>query len=213
MPTVEQILAGLSEIADKWRVLAIVWHVYFGALALGLVVGARPSKRLAGILLGLPLLSVSALAWVSGNPFNGTFFALSGAALIVISSRLPRESVSIGPLWAVIPGAFMFIFGWVYPHFLDTSSFLAYLYSAPTGLIPCPTLSIVIGLALVLGGCGSRAWSIVAGIAGVFYGIFGAIRLGVALDWVLLLGAVMIILAVFALTRPKGTGGAATPTA
>ena len=83
MPGPEQILKGLSEIANKWQMLAMVWHVYFGILAVGLIAGVRPSKRLAGILLGLPLLSVSALAWASSNPFNGTLVALAGIALIV----------------------------------------------------------------------------------------------------------------------------------
>jgi len=64
------------------------------------------------------------------------------------------------------------------------------------GSRPCPTLSIVIGLALVLGGLGSRAWSVVVGATGIFYGIFGAAHLGVRLDWVLLLGALMSVLAV-----------------
>ena len=198
MPTPEQILSGLRAIANNWRVLAIIWHVYFAALALGLGLGGRPSKRVAGILLGLPLLSVSVLAWASANPFNGALFVLSGTGLIVISSRLPKVSVRIAPLWAVIPGVFMFIFGWTYPHFLDTSSLWPYLYSAPTGLIPCPTLSIIIGLALVLDSFGSRAWAVVLGALGIFYGLFGAARLGVALDWVLLLGALIVVFTLFA---------------
>jgi hypothetical protein len=205
MPTPEQILSGLGEIANNWRTVAIAWHVYFAAIALGLMSGARPSRRVAGILLALPLFSVSALAWVSGNPFNGTFFAASGAALVVISSGLPRDRIRIAPSWAVVAGAFMFLFGWAYPHFLETTSFLPYLYTAPTGLIPCPTLAIVTGLALVLGGLGSRAWSIVLVATAAFYGIFGAAYLGVALDWMLLPGALMIVLVAFpgAYGRPE----------
>jgi hypothetical protein len=99
-------------------------------------------------------------------------------------------------------GALLFAFGWVYPHFLNTSSFLPYLYSAPTGLIPCPTLSIVIGLALILGGLGARTWSLVLGVTGIFYGIFGSAWLGVLIDWVLLLGALTIVF--FVLVERRG---------
>lgn len=61
-----------------------------------------------------------------------------------------------------------------------------------TGLVPCPTLSIVIGLALMVGGFGSTAWSLVLGATGIFYGALGAARLGVTIDWVLMAGALMI---------------------
>lgn len=197
MPTVEQILSGLREIANTWRAVAIIWHAYFAALAVVLVFGIRPSKRVFGISLGLPLLSVSIIAWASLNPFNGILFALIGIIFIYISTRLPREKVQAAPLWILIPGTLMFIFGWVYPHFLNTSSFLSYLYSAPTGLIPCPTLSIVIGLMLIVNGLGSRFLSLILGIIGMFYGITGVAQLGVSLDWVLLLGAVMIVIKAF----------------
>jgi hypothetical protein len=202
MPTPDEILSGLSEIANTWRVLAIFWHVYFGVLALLLLQGARPSRRVVGVLLGLPLLSVSVLAWINGNPFNGTFFAVSGIALIAISTRLSHDRVRVAPLWAATLGALLFAFGWVYPHFLNTLSFLPYLYSAPTGLIPCPTLSIVIGLALILGGLGARTWSLVLGVTGIFYGIFGSAWLGVLIDWVLLLGALTIVF--FVLVERRG---------
>lgn len=88
-------------------------------------------------------------------------------------------------------------FGWVYPHFLDNAALVEYLYAAPTGLIPCPTLSIVIGFTLILGGLRSRAWCLVLTIVGLFYGVFGAARLGVKIDGVLLLGALATAYAAF----------------
>jgi hypothetical protein len=157
------------------------------------------------VLLGLPLLSVSALAWIHRNPFNGTFFAVSGIALIALSTRLSHDRVWVAPWWAATAGALLFAFGWIYPHFLNTSSFLPYLYSAPTGLIPCPTLSTVIGIGLILGGLGSRAWSLVLGLTGIFYGIFGGARLGVWIDWILVLGALTIVF--FVLVERRGSKG------
>lgn len=207
MPAPEQILNGLREIANNWRAIAIFWHVYFAAVALGLIFGVRLSKRATGILLALPLFSVSGLAWSSANPFNGIVFALLGILMVVISVTLPWGNVHIAPLGIAIPGVLMFIFGWAYPHFLETPSFVPYLYSAPTGLIPCPTLSIVIGLALILDGLGSRPWSFILGAAGLFYGIFGAARLGVIIDVVLLLGALILVLAMFIGKSTRGADG------
>ena len=193
MPSSEQILFGLKEIANNWRGVSIFWHFYFGIIMVLLLSGIRPSKQLAGLLLGLPILSVSAVAWMSVNPFNGLVFGIVGILLLIFSTRLTKEKVQFSPRWVLIPGAVIFAFGWIYPHFLDTLSFLPYLYAAPIGLIPCPTLSIVIGLALLLNGLGSRAISRILGITGLFYGITGVLQLGVAIDLVLVLGAVMIL--------------------
>ena len=193
MPTAEQILSALHQIANQWQMLAMMWHLYFGVLAVGLVLRQRPSKRVGALLLGLPLLSVSILAWISANPFNGAIFALVGLALIALALRLPDEPIQIAPVWGLYSGLLMFLFGWVYPHFLDTASFIPYLYASPTGLVPCPTLSIVIGLSLIVGGFNSRTWSLILGATGLFYGLFGALRLGVTIDLFLLFGSLMLV--------------------
>jgi hypothetical protein len=207
MPTAEQILLGLKEVANNWRPLAIFWHVYFAALVIILILGIRPSKRTAGLLLGLPLLSVSIAAWTVSNPFNGVVYAVIGLMFLYLASRLPREKVKLAAISIIIPGIILFIFGWVYPYFLKTTSFLPFLYSAPTGLIPCPTLSIVIGLFLVLNCLGSRPLSLVLGLLGLFYGITGVVRLRVSIDAVLLLGAFITL--VFA--RMKNRRNSAEP--
>jgi hypothetical protein len=195
MPAPEEILVGLGEIANGWRALAVLWHGYFAAIALAIVLGVRPRKRVVGILLGVPLLSVSFLAWKNGNPFNGGLFAVSALALLAVALFLPRVPVRVASPWFSFSGTLMFLFGWVYPHFLESKSSLSYLYSAPTGLIPCPTLSIIIGLSLILGALGSRTWSRILGALGGFYAITGAAYLGVIIDWGLLFGASMIVLA------------------
>lgn len=197
MPNSEQILNGLSAIANQWQMLATAWHLYFIVLAGGLALGSRLSKRIGAILLAVPLLSVSVLAWLSANPFNGLLFALASVALLIIAIRLPQEPVEIAPLWLTAAGIFLFLFGWLYPHFLESASFLPYLYAAPVGLIPCPTLSIVTGLSLMVGGLESRAWSGVLGGMGLFYALFGAFRLGVTIDLILLLGAVLLLVIAF----------------
>ena len=63
MPSPSEILDGLTTISNHWRGVAITWHVLLAVLGLGLVTGWRPTERLLAVLLALPLLSVSALAW------------------------------------------------------------------------------------------------------------------------------------------------------
>ncbi len=198
MPSAAEILATLTSISNDWTTLAIAWHVLMAAAIGAVALGWRPSRRLGAIALTIPLLSVGALAWGSGNPFNAIVFLLFAILLIVLGLRLPPDRVAPAPVWARVAGVFLIAFGWIYPHFLEGGSWLRYLYAAPTGLIPCPTLSVVIGLTLLASGFSSRAFSLCLGFLGMFYGAFGAFRLGVTLDIVLLAGS--IILMAFAMT-------------
>lgn len=197
MPTSEAILVELKTIANDWQLLSALWHAYFAALILALILRFRPTKRAAGLALALPVLSVSILAWVYANFFNGAIFALLGIVLIAVGARLGCEAVEIAPPWLTVVGALMLGFGWTYPHFLENATAIDYLYAAPAALIPCPTLSIVIGFTLILGGFRSRLWCLVVAMAGIFYGAYGAARLGVTIDWVLFVGALITTYAAF----------------
>lgn len=201
MPTVEQILESLQAIANQWHMLAIFWHLVFAVLALVLVAGRLPSRGVTALLLALPMFSVSLLAWLAANPFNGVAFLAIGVALTVSAWRMAEGRPAPAPRRFLVPGVLMFAFGWGYPHFLGDASPLAYLYAAPTGLVPCPTLAIVIGVTLILDGFGSRSWCYVLGASGVFYGIYGAGRLGVALDAILLIGALVLLARAYTVAR------------
>ncbi|MBD3413944.1 MAG: hypothetical protein GF421_05885 [Candidatus Aminicenantes bacterium] len=194
MPTPTEILNGLALTANEMTALAVVWHVFAALAIIGIIFGWRPSRKTGASLSALPLLSVSVLAWIYSNPFNGTVFLLFAVVLIIIGLRMPHEKIQKAPTWALIFGALMIVFGWIYPHFLEGGSWFKYLYAAPLGLIPCPTLSFTIGFALIANGFSSRAWSIILAAIGAFYGIFGAFRLGVHIDFVLLAGSLLLLI-------------------
>jgi hypothetical protein len=200
MPSPQEILDELEAIANDWRTIGIAWHVVLGAGLIALGLGWRPGRRLTGTLLASPLASVSAVAWQSGNPFNGTTFSVIAAALAGLALSLPHAPIRISTPWLVVPGVSLVVFGWVYPHFLQTDSWAPYLYASPLGLIPCPTLSAVTSVALVIEGLGSRSWSLMLAGSGVLYGLIGWLRLGVTIDTVLLVGATT--LAAAAVSRP-----------
>jgi hypothetical protein len=192
MPTSDRILAGLTEIALAASPLAIVWHLALAVAIVALLAGWRPSRRSAGILIATPLISAGVVAAVFGNPVNASAMGVGGIALIALAARLPAEPVEAGPAWSAAAGWALVAFGWGYPHFLPPGSSFEYLSAAPTGLIPCPSLSVAIGFALLAGGLG-RAWSRVLGALGLLYGLFGALRLGVRIDLFLVLGAVALL--------------------
>jgi len=192
VPTAESILTWATEVANDWRWLALVWHVALAALLISLVVRPQLSRRLVGVLLVLPVSSVGVLAWVSGNPFNGVVFAVLAAAFLSVAMSLPKTSVArASPIW-VTGGATLVGFGWAYPHFVTTDTWTAYAYASPFGLLPCPTLSVVIGLTMVFRGLQSAAWSLLLCAAGVLYGWIGVFVLQVRLDLPLLAGATLL---------------------
>jgi hypothetical protein len=193
VPSATRIHEDLTTIANDAAPLALVWHVLFAIAGLFLFAGWKPSRRMAAALLTLPLVSVGVLAWAFGNPFNGTIFLALALALLAAGARLDEASIRRGPPLAIRVGILMALFGWVYPHFLEAGSPLRYLYAAPTGIVPCPTLAIVIGLALIGDGIGMARWSVLLGTAGVFYALFGTFGLGVEIDLLLLVGAAALI--------------------
>lgn len=194
MPEPAEILAGLTTIANEALLLALAWHLVLGAALLALAKGWRPSQRTARVLVALPLASVAMLALLYGNPFNGVVFAVGTLALLALARRGSHEPVRRGPPWMFWAGAASLSFGWVYPHFLDATP-VAYLIAAPLGLVPCPTLAVAIGAALLGGGLGARAWSLTLATLGLFYGAFGVLRLGVFLDAGLILAAAVLFVA------------------
>ena len=86
MPSPSAILDGLTAISNHWRGVAVGWHVLVGMLVISLVSGWRPTERLLAVLITLPLVSVSVLAWSAGNVFNGVVFA--GLALVLFRGSL-----------------------------------------------------------------------------------------------------------------------------
>jgi hypothetical protein len=190
VPSSVIILKGLTSLANKWQAVAIVFHLYF-AIVLLMIIKKALAKRIAGMLLAIPAISVSVLAWMSRNPFNGIVFAVIAVFLLVFSARIHMDRIHFSPNAVIIIGILMVVFGWIYPHFLNTTSYFPYLYAAPVGVIPCPTLCVLIGSSLIINSLESRAWSIFLGIVGALYGLFG-IRLGVALDWFLFAGAIIL---------------------
>lgn len=194
MTSSELILSGIQTIVTENKSIAIIWHVLFYILFAALMIKWKPANKVLASLLCLPLISVSTLAWISGNPFNGSFFALAAILFFIFGIKAPSNSFRIYQPVFFLPGIIMVIFGMVYPHFIQTASVTTYLYSSPAGIIPCPTLSILIGLALIYGGFGSRSLSLLLIIYGLFYGIFGVLKLRVIIDLFLLFGALMLLI-------------------
>ncbi len=186
----QEILNGIQQVVDSHSSIAVFWHVLFYVLIIALIWKWQPSNRLFWTIMCLPALSVSILAWINGNPFNGTLFAIL-TILILISGLLATvQPISNSQFMLNAAGILMVIFGLIYPHFIDIS-IIGYLYASPLGLIPCPTLSILIGFALIFNA--PQSLNLIYIVFGLFYGIFGVLRLTVNIDIFLIFGAVTLL--------------------
>lgn len=140
---------------------------------------------------------MGAVAWASANPFNGAVFGTLATLLLAIATRLPRRPIDLDWPLVVICGASLIVFGSTYPHFVAANSWTEYVYAAPLGLLPCPTLAVTIGITLMFGLFRVKAWSAALLAAGFLYGAIGIVRLGVILDALLVLGVAALALVVF----------------
>jgi hypothetical protein len=188
VPTPAEILVGLGAIANDAILVAILWHVILALFIFAAALGSRPSRRTIAVLIALLPASVAAIAFIYGNPFNGVVLTATACALVVLGISEP-----MGPAasrWWQWSGAAILAYGWVYPHFVVEPP-LVYLVAAPVGLVPCPSLAVAIGLAL-LSGAGNRAWRWTLGAVAAAFALFGALRLGVILDLGLLAAALVL---------------------
>lgn len=202
MPSSQQILDALTATANEWVSIAIIWHMLIASTLIALAGGWRPTDRSAMRLLALLPASVAAFSLLGGNPFNAITFLALTAALLSLAQHELAEPIERSATWSWTGGIFMLAFGWTYPHFLHAHP-IAYLVAAPVGLVPCPTLAVLIGLALLHGDRLSRATRLTLASFALFYGLFGIFRLGVTLDAGLLLGSA--VLAASAWERPRLT--------
>ncbi len=197
MPKTEEIINGLQTIANDYSTFAIIWHALFYFLLAALVFKWEPSNKLLGALICLPLLSVAVLAWITGNPFNGVLFSVMTIMIFIFALRASNEPITLSQFPFMIIGILMIVFGLIYPHFISTNSFLKYLYASPVGLVPCPTLSILVGFLLLYNGLGSQSLTLTFVVFGLFYGLFGAFKLSVYLDIFLILGSISLLVKYF----------------
>jgi hypothetical protein len=189
----QDILTGLHAIANNYKSYAIIWHVIFYVFIIALIARWVPSNKLIAALTCIPIISVALFAWITGNPFNGIMFSVLAILILIFGLKASIQPINQSQLPFFIIGILMIAFGLLYPHFIETNSIVKYSYASPVGLIPCPTLSILIGFILLYNGFGSKSITLLFISFGLFYGFFGVLKLNVKLDIILILGTLALL--------------------
>jgi hypothetical protein len=192
MPSPDRILEQLELATREWGAVAAGWHALLALALVLLACGIAPTRRAAALLLSLPIASAAAIAAVVGNPFNVIVLAAMALSIAALGPFLPAGTVPRADGVSIALGLVMIGFAGLYPHFVGGSR-LERLLEPPLGVIPCPTIALVVGFALLFGALGSRAFRAIVAAAGLFYGLFGSLRLGVSIDWLLVAGASALV--------------------
>ena len=192
MPSANELVADLRTIANEWRAVATAWHLFLAVLLTSLYAGWRPSVRLFLPMLVMPVIGVAVVTGLAGQAFNSGVFAMLALTLGALAFTRADDQIRFGTAYAVSIGAALVAFGAVYPHFVDVDTWLDYTYAAPLGVIPCPTLAVLIGVSLMLNSGISPAWSWVLVAASLFYGTIGVVWFGITIDALLFAGAVAL---------------------
>jgi hypothetical protein len=201
MPSAQDILNVLASASAGLVPLAIAWHALLGLAIILVLVGWRPARKLGALLLLLPFISVILVSFFYNSLFNFVVFIVFAVILAILALAMGPDCTYHPPAWGVFFGWLMLFFAWIYPHFRLSASWVYSLYGTPLGLIPCPTLSMVVGFALLADGFRSRGWTWVLIVLGLFYGLFGTLRLGVWIDVFLLVGTLMLVAEAVTLKR------------
>ena len=189
MPNPLAVRAVSQWIANDAFALAVVWHAFVAAGAIAVLRG-RVSERTAGQMLTVLLASVSGVSFAFRSPFNGVVCGALAIVLALVARGMSSADVRPGSTWNAAAGIALMALGWAYPEF--GGGRLAFLYAAPLGLLPCPTLAMLVGATFFFDGLGSRAWSLIVAAAGLFYGVVGVAWLQVRVDVVLAAGALAL---------------------
>jgi len=172
-----ELLAQLEHLSNSLAPLAIAWHLVIGAALLSLFGNWRPSERTFAWGLSALALSVAISAALVANPFNAISFTILAAVLAVTRRAGIMPTSPSKQRWVA---AALIVYGGLYPHFLHAPA-IAYVAAAPVGVIPCPTLAMLAGLAL-LANVQSRSVLLALAVWSLVYGAIGLLWLGVLLD-------------------------------
>jgi hypothetical protein len=190
MLTRNNILSSLQFLANEYVDLSIAWHVLVVFVLVLAIYNKKLSGKLSYGICGFLFLSVSLMAAVVINPFNFVIFLALAFVFLrksVFQSHselyLRRQTFNEASAYILI------LSGLVYPHFLS-GNVLLYLIAAPIGIIPCPTLLVTSGFMLLFSITHTKLHYVLIAV-NVFYGVIGVFFLGVALDVMLILSAVI----------------------
>lgn len=179
----EKILTYLTFVPNQTLWLNALNHLLVLSALLILIFGkkAKTKRLLVDGVICLLFTSIVAVAVAYGNPFHvitmGLLAVFAGIELWQGKNEFTLYKINMRSIIALLS---IFIGFW-YPEFVE-ANFLAQLLLSPVGIVPCPTLLVVLGLLTLAYPRVNKTQYIITALMGAFYGITGVFQLKVMLD-------------------------------
>ena len=180
----ESILNYLAMVSNQNISLNLIMHVitFLAIPSIFLLKNIRMQKAVFNGLVFILTLTVTVNALINGNAFHLVTFAI----LLIIALRelvMGKNQVVISAtnnVTTFVAFICLFIGVW-YPEFVHTSP-LGMLFVSPMGIVPCPTLIVILSLFTLNSSGISKLQYIATIIIGAVYAVIGVFILKVYLD-------------------------------
>ena len=205
----ENILNYLINISNANLLLNLLNHfiIYFALILffvlrfIGKIKAARIVRNVSVILL---ILSIIGNALYYGNPFHLITFSVILMFFIIFQKKALKENENfatnkqndIKDIAIIIISAIFIFLGVFYPEFVEVS-IPQYLLFAPVGIVPCPTLLVILGFFNLTLTKSDKKTEIAFIILTCVYAIIGTFIFKVYLDITLILLAIFSIINLF----------------
>lgn len=179
----EKILTYLTFVPNQTLWLNALNHLLVISSLLFLIFGkTEKTKRLVvdGIIC-LLFTSIVAVAVAYGNPFHAITMGLLAVFAGIEFWQGKNEFTPLKINTRSIIALLSICIGFWYPEFVEANS-LALLLFSPVGIVPCPTLLVVLGLLTLAYPRVNKTQYTITALMGAFYGITGVFQLKVMLD-------------------------------
>jgi hypothetical protein len=194
MRTPEAITATLETVSKETKSYsAFVHFLFLAVIGLGLFV-AKIRNAVFSLFIAFLSLSATVVAVKYGIAPNVIVFGMFFVFIVhaYLTKRLNFNLGGISPVNLLL-GILGLVFGFWYPHWVESPVWLnAFLYS-PLGSLNCPTMVTICGFLCLSEEPRSRILETTVAVITLYFGFFGILRLGAYVDVALILCALCLL--------------------
>jgi len=182
----ERILAGLQMTVNTYSGLRVVHHILLIVVFIFFISFKERVSRLVSLYTVLAFLTIflTSLAPIGNIFYLVVFGILTTLAILEFLNPKTDYSMKGTPTINVVIALLSGFLGFWYPHFME--GYFKALYASPYGIIPCPTLLVILSFFLVFYPYSHKFFHWILTIVGLFFGFFGFFVLKVRIDLALL---------------------------
>lgn len=184
----EKILNYLIMVSNQNLWLNALIHLMVLTAMLVLIFGknTKNKKWVVDGVICLLFISIVSVAIVYGNPFHLLTMGLLAIFAVIELWQGKNEFITPKINLHTLIAFVSIIIGFCYPEFVKANP-IGLLLVSPAGIVPCPTLLIVLGLLTLAYPKVNKIQYLMTVLIGTFYGVTGVFQLKVFLDMAIII--------------------------